>query len=66
MSPVPVVARRRPSLTPVLRTRLRTSAALSARSGEPDRAAVAELRASGLLAVAVSEAYGGAGAGRPT
>ncbi|WP_331720332.1 acyl-CoA dehydrogenase family protein [Streptomyces sp. NBC_00209] len=61
MSPVPVVARRRPSLTPVLRTRLRTSAALSARSGEPDRAAVAELRASGLLAVAVSEAYGGAG-----
>lgn len=50
-----------PVVPPSLLDRLRESAELTAVSGEPDRRALAELRASGVLGTAVPVEYGGAG-----
>ncbi|NBE49964.1 acyl-CoA dehydrogenase [Streptomyces sp. YC537] len=51
----------RTDINSTLRTQLRTSAATTARTGEPDREVVAELRASGLLGIGVPVEYGGTG-----
>jgi alkylation response protein AidB-like acyl-CoA dehydrogenase len=53
--------RMRTDINSALRARLRESAATSARTGEPDREVVAELRASGLLGTAVPVEHGGTG-----